>query len=223
MKRTERLDEATTPDGTVLSLYRHDGEYYIRAGAIELMSTRRFHSEERLADLVCEPLRHTSGSRVLIGGLGLGFTLRAALRTLPADATVTVVELLDAVVRWNLHPEYDISVDALADPRVTLLRTDVARVLRDSPGRFDGIMMDVDNGSDAITTAGNRALYQDAGVLAALAALRPGGSVAYWSATADAPLEDTMRRAGLDVITTTVRAWGRGGPRHTIVQGRRPT
>src|SRR5690606_19168775 len=138
MKKQERLDEATAPDGTVLTLVRHDRDYYIRADGVELMSTRRHHSEERLAEVACAPLRETPGAQVLVGGLGFGYTLRAALRSLGGDATVTVVELLDAVIRWNRTLEYGLAGDALDDPRVTLIHDDVARVLADNPGRFDG-------------------------------------------------------------------------------------
>src|SRR5215216_1160786 len=160
MKRFERLDEATAPDGTVLTLYRHDGAYYILADGAELMTTRRHHSEDRLAELVCAPLASVAGARVLIGGLGLGYTLRTALRSLAADAKVFVVELVEAVIRWNENPEYGFGRDALRDPRVTLIQDDVANVLAANPGEYDGIMLDVDNGAAAITTADNVRLYQ---------------------------------------------------------------
>ena len=155
MKRTERLAQATAPDGTVLTLYRHDGEYTIRVEGTDLMSTRRFHSEEQLAELVCRPLRDAPAPRVLIGGLGMGFTLKAALRSLPADAQVVVAELVGQIIEWNRNPEYPLAAEALADPRVEVRHDDVARVLRASPGTFDGIMLDVDNGAHAITTGGN--------------------------------------------------------------------
>src|SRR5690349_656637 len=104
MKRVERLGEAVAPDGTVLALYRHDGAYVIRANGQELMSTRRHHSEEVLAEVVCAPLRGQAGARVLIGGLGLGFTLRAALRSLAPDARVAVAEIVEEIIRWNQDP-----------------------------------------------------------------------------------------------------------------------
>jgi spermidine synthase len=216
MKKHERLEEATAPDGTVLTLYRHDGAYYIRVGGVELMSTRRRHSEERLAELVCSPLRGNPAPRVLVGGLGFGFTLRAALRTLGADADVLVVELMDAVIRWNRNPEYALGGSALSDPRVTLRHDDVAHVLAASPGRFDGIMLDVDNGTDAITTAGNAWLYTDAGIRTAAAALRSGGRLAYWSPGADPSLADRLRRAGLAVAPIAARAHGTARPRHVL-------
>ena len=117
MKPLERLGEARTPNGTVLALYRHDGAYLIRADGVELMSTRRHLSEDRLADVACEPLRDRPGARVLIGGLGLGFTLRAALRHLRADAEVVVAELVAEVIAWNADPRFDLSAEAMRDPR----------------------------------------------------------------------------------------------------------
>jgi spermidine synthase len=216
VKKFERLDQATAPDGTVLTLYRHDGAYVIRAAGVELMSTRRHHSEERLAELVCGPLASTAGARVLIGGLGLGFTLRAALRSLRADAEVFVVELIEAVIRWNEHPEYDLAADALRDRRVTLCHDDVANVLAASPGRFDGIMLDVDNGADALTTSGNARLYDHTGLSTAAAALRPGGRLAYWSADPDRAFADALRKTGLSVEAFEARAYGSGGGRHKL-------
>lgn len=222
MKKYERLDEATAPDGTVLTLYRHDRAYFIRVNGVELMSTRRHLSEDRLGELVCAPLAGTAGARVLIGGLGLGFTLRAALGALAADAEVVVAEFVEAVIRWNQDPAYELAGDALRDPRVTLLHDDVARVLAASAGAFDGIMLDVDNGADALTTAGNAGLYRDAGIRAAAAALRPGGRLAYWSAVADPKFATALRRAGLDVQVESARAYATGfGTRHTLYVARR--
>ena len=221
MKKFERLDAAAAPDGTVLTLYRHDGAYYIRVNGEELMSTRRHHSEDRLAGVVCAPLRDLPGARVLVGGLGLGFTLREALRTLGVDARVVVVELVEGVIRWNRNAEYGLAADALQDPRVTLVHDDVARVLAASAGEFDGIMLDVDNGAAAITTAGNARLYRDAGIRLAVSALRPGGRIAYWSADLDPRFADGMRRAGLRVEVTGAPAHATTGARHAIYLGRR--
>jgi spermidine synthase len=222
LKKFERLDQTTSPDGTVLTLYRHDGAYYLRANGVELMSTRRHHSEERLAELVCAPLRASPGARVLVGGLGFAFTLRSALRALGDDARVLVVELLDAVIRWNRNPEYDLGAAALMDPRVTVRHDDVAHALASSPGRFDGIILDVDNGADALTTAHNARLYRDAGIRTAAAALRPGGRLAYWSAGNDPQLAAALRLAGLTVERTTARAHTTAGPRHVLYTGRKP-
>lgn len=205
----------------MLTLLRHDGDYYLRARGVELMSTRRHHSEERLAELVCSHLSNQEGARVLVGGLGFGFTLRAALRLLRVDAEVLVVELLDAVIRWNRNPGYALAADALADARVTLVQDDVATTLATSPGRFDGIMLVVDNGADPLTTRRNARLYRQEGIRRAVAALRPGGRVAYWAAHREPVLEAAMSAAGLSVEVTTARAHTTSGPRHFLYTGER--
>lgn len=222
MKRVERLGDAVAPDGTRLVLYRHDGDYVIRAGTEELMSTRRHHSEDVLAEQVCAPLGGRPGARVLIGGLGLGFTLRAALRSLAADARVVVAEIMGEVIAWNRNPDYALAADALADPRVDLRHDDVANVLRASPGAFDGIMLDVDNGAAAMTTKGNAGLYRAEGIRRAAAALGPGGRLAYWSADDDPAFETALRRAGLSVEVIRARAHPGLRLRHTIFVARHP-
>jgi spermidine synthase len=222
VKPTEKLGEAVAPDGTVLALYRHDGAYTIRAGGVELMSTRRHASEERLAALACAPLRDVPGARVLVGGLGLGFTLRAALDALAADARVVVAELVPAVVAWNREPSYGLGADALADPRTELRLADVADVLRAEPGAFDAVLLDVDNGAEALTTAGNAGLYGRAGIRLAAAALRRGGRLAYWAADDARDFAAALRGASLVVEGERVRAYGGGGPWHTILVARVP-
>jgi spermidine synthase len=206
VKRVERLGEAVAPDGSVLALYRHDGDYVIRVDGQELMSTRRHHSEDVLAELVCAPLAERAGARVLIGGLGLGFTLRAALRSLGPDARVVVAEIVEEVIRWNQDSGYALAADALRDPRVELRHGDVADVLRESAGGFDAIMLDVDNGAAPLTTKGNAALYRAEGIRRAAAALRPGGRLAYWSAGGDPAFEKALRQAKMAVEVTRVRA-----------------
>jgi spermidine synthase len=220
VKRIERLDEALTPDGTVLTLYRRDGAYWIQAGGEDLMSTRRYHSEEKLAELVCMPFQHSERPRVLIGGLGLGFTLRAALRVLPPDASVVVVEIVEKVIEWNLNAGYPLGADALADRRVDLRHDDVAAVLRNSRGGFDAIMLDVDNGAQALTTGSNAQLYGDRGIRTAISALRPGGRLAYWSADEDPRFAAHLRRAGLSVESVRVRAHATSGGTHTLLLAR---
>jgi spermidine synthase len=216
MKKLERLAEALTPDGTLLVLFRHDGHYLIRADGAELMSTRHHHSEDKLAEVACTPLRDRKNACVLIGGLGFGFTLKAALRALPADAHVVVAELVRAVIDWNENAEYDLASVALHDARVELRHADVAQVLRESVGRFDAIMLDIDNGPDPMTTSGNGALYGDAGIRMSAAALRPGGRLVYWSAQDDRKFERTLRRAALTVETTRVWSHGTSGALHTL-------
>jgi spermidine synthase len=216
MKPLERLGEARTPKGTVLALYRHDGAYLIRADGIELMSTRRHLSEDRLADVACAPLRDTPGARVLIGGLGLGFTLRAALRQLRDDAGVVVAELVAEVIAWNADPRYDLSAEAMRDPRVRVLHDDVVNVLRENPGGFDAIMLDTDNGPDGMLMTENAALYAARGIERTTAALRPGGRIAYWSVGDDPRFAHALRVAGLTVETLRVRAHDTAGPMHTL-------
>ena len=220
MKKLERLAEATAPDGTVLTLFRHDGAFYIRANGAELMSTRRHHSEEALAELACAPLRYAAAPRVLVGGLGFGFTLRAALDALGSNATVVVAELLPAVVEWNRDPRYGLSNGSLDDPRVEIRRADVMDILRSSRGAFDAIMLDVDNGAESFTTRGNRRLYGVDGIATTIAALRPGGRAAYWSDREDPPFERLLRDSGLVVETRRVRAHVTSGAWHTLIVGR---
>jgi spermidine synthase len=216
MKRVERLEEAVAPDGTVLVLYRHDGAYTIRVDGQELMSTRRHHSEEVLAEWVCAPLRQRGGARVLIGGLGLGFTLQAALRTLAPDADVVVAEVVAEIIRWNQNPGYALAAEALRDPRVDLRHDDVANVLLASPGGFDAIMLDVDNGAAPLTLRSNAGLYRAQGIRQAAAALRPGGRLAYWSADEDPAFEQALRRAGLAVEVVRARVHPTRKSWHTI-------
>jgi len=216
MKRFERLGEARTPNGAVIALYRHDGSYLIRADGVELMSTRRHLSEDRLAEVACAPLRDVPRVRVLIGGLGLGFTLRAALRLLRPDAEVVVAELLAEVIAWNADPRYDLSVEALSDPRVRVVHDDVTAVLRASPGAFDAIMLDTDNGPDGMLISENAALYAARGVASTVAALRPGGSIVYWSVGDDPGFVSALRKSGLTVTTLRVRAHDTAGPMHTL-------
>jgi spermidine synthase len=219
LKRYERLDEATAPDGTVLTLYRRDRDYVIRVNGVDLMSTRRYHSEEQLAEVACRPLQHAAEPHVLIGGLGFGFTLKAGLRALPQDARVVVAEIVGEIIEWNRNPDYPLAAAALADPRVELRHDDVANVLRQSRGVFDAIMLDVDNGAEALTTDGNAALYRLSGVKQAAAALRPGGRLVYWSADEDPGFAALLRRAGLTVQTIRVRAHATSGGNHTLLVG----
>jgi spermidine synthase len=216
MKRVERLAEARTPNGTLLVLYRHDGAYLIRADGVELMSTRRHLSEERLAEVACAPLRAVPGARVLIGGLGLGFTLRTTLGELREDAEIVVAELLVEVIAWNRDPRYGLSAEAMADPRVRVVHDDVINVLRASPGAFDAIVLDTDNGPDGMLMSENTPLYSARGIGVTAAALRAGGSIVYWSVADDRGFAAALRDAGLAVGTLQVRAHDTAGPMHTL-------
>jgi len=216
MKPLERLGDARTPDGTVLTLFRHDGAYLIRADGVELMSTRRHLSEDRLAEVACTPYRDTAKPRVLIGGLGLGFTLRAALRVLPPDAEVVVAELVAEVIEWNANPAYALSAEAMQDPRVQVVHTDVVRLLAEQPSAFDAIMLDTDNGPDGMIMSENARLYAARGIARTVAALRPGGRIVYWSVGDDPGFVGALQRAGLTVTTERVRAHATSGPMHTL-------
>jgi spermidine synthase len=216
MKRFERLGEARTPNGTLISLYRHDGSYVIWADGIELMSTRRHLSEDRLAEVACAALHEVPSARVLIGGLGLGFTLRAALRQLREDAEVVVAELMAEVIAWNADPRYGLSVEAMGDPRVRVLHEDVVGVLKANPGGFDAIMLDTDNGPDGMLMSENASLYAGNGIGVTVAALRAGGSIVYWSVGDDRRFASALRASGLAVRTLRERAHPTSGHMHTL-------
>ena len=216
MKPLERLGEARTPAGTTIALYRHDGAYLIRADGVELMSTRRHLSEDRLALVACTPVRDAPGVRVLIGGLGLGFTLRAALRELPETAEVVVAEFLEEVIAWNANPDYNISVEAMADPRVRIVHDDVVNVLRANPGGFNAIMLDTDNGPDGMLMSENAPLYHMLGIESTINALRPNGVIVYWSVGDDPRFLDALQRSKLKIETLKVRAHETSGPFHTL-------
>jgi spermidine synthase len=205
MKPTRLLDRATTPDGTPITLHEHDGTLLIRVAGVELMTTRQHHSEEQLAALACAGLRDRRRAAVLIGGLGLGFTLRETLRQVAADATVVVAELVAAIVAWNRDPAYGLAADVIDDPRVEIVTGDVAGVIAASRGRFDGIMLDVDNGARGLTAAANDGLYAATGLGAARAALRPGGRLAVWSAGDDPRFVARMEEAGFEVEVVRAR------------------
>lgn len=221
MKPTRLLDQATTPDGTPLALYEHDGDFSIRVGGVPLMSTRQHHSEERLAELACAGLRDRRRAAVLIGGLGLGFTLRETLRHVAADATVVVAELIPAVIAWNRDPTFGLAADVIDDSRVEIVTGDVADLLDASPGRFDRIMLDVDNGASALTAAANRGLYSARGLGTARAALRSGGRLAVWSADADPLFVSRMEKAGFAVEVCKARTHTTSGGWNSIFVGTR--
>src|SRR5690606_506674 len=148
-------------------------------------------------EVACAPLRDVPRARVLIGGLGLGFTLRAALRALRDDAEVVVAELMAEVIAWNADPRYDLSAEAMDDPRVRIVHDDVTAVLRASPGAGGAIMLDTDNGPEGMLRSENAALYASRGVASTVAALRRGGQIVYWSVADDPGFVATLRRAGL--------------------------
>lgn len=219
MKPTRLLDRSATPDGTPITLHEHDGAISIRVGGVELMSTRQHHSEERLAELACAGLRERRRATVLIGGLGLGFTLRETLRHVASDAIVVVAELVPAVIAWNRDPVHRLAADVIDDPRVEIITGDVAEVLAESRGRFDCVMLDVDNGASGLTAAANDALYVATGLGAVRAALKPRGRLAVWSAGDDRRFVARMEEAGFEVEVVKARTHPTGGSWNSIFIG----
>jgi spermidine synthase len=220
LKPWELLGQTRTPDGEDMSLTRQGSEYVILAGGKPLMSSRMHGSEEALAEFGCRDARVRSEPCVLVGGLGMGFTLRATLDVLPADATVVVAELVPAVVEWNRGPLGPLAGHPLKDVRVRVEIGDVADTLRASRRRFDAVLLDVDNGPAAFTASHNGRLYDDGGLAAARGALTDGGVLAVWSAWEDRRFEQRLRYGGFTVQVQRVRGrLKKGGPRHTIFLG----
>ncbi|MFN3655727.1 MAG: hypothetical protein ACK4UO_00565 [Pseudolabrys sp.] len=212
-----QIDTARVPGGGELRLMRRGDEFSIRLGANELMNSRLSGSEEALARLACGKLQGRRTPRMLIGGLGMGFTLRAALDALPADAEIAVAELVPAVVAWARGPMAAVFGRSLEDKRVTIDAIDVGEAIGAGKARFDAILLDVDNGPDGLTRTANDALYSAAGLAAAHAALRPGGVLAVWSAGPDAGFTKRLRQAGFAVEEARVRGGRtRRGARHVI-------
>jgi spermidine synthase len=213
-----KLDVATMPDGGgELRLMRRGTEFSIMAGSIELMNSRLSGSEEALAALSCQAIAGRKAPEILIGGLGMGFTLRATLAALGNDARVSVAELVPAVVTWARGPMSGIFGNCLDDPRVSIRQADVGYLIRSGKSAYDAILLDVDNGPEGLTRKANDALYDMAGLSAARAALRPGGVLAVWSSGPDRNFTERLKRTGFAVDEVKVRANGRGGgARHVI-------
>jgi spermidine synthase len=212
------LDRAQVPNGEgELRLYSRGAEFSIRVGPTELMNSRVYATEDALSEVGCARVRDRKKARVLIGGLGMGYSLRSALSALDADAEVVVAELVPAVVTWNREHFGHLAGHPLSDPRVTLREADVAQVLKESRAAYDAVLLDVDNGPDGLTRKGNDRLYSAAGLACARAALRPRGVLGIWSQGPDDAFVRRMQRADLVVeqINVTARGHGRGA-RHTI-------
>ena len=224
MQRSVVLDRVATPDGRTLALVRRGESFAIRLDNLELMGSRASGSETALATLACATLDGRTAARVLVGGLGMGFTLRAVLdaTTRVREARVVVVELFPAVVRWNRGWLAELAGRPLDDPRVAVLEGDVAEALATSPAAFDVVLLDVDNGPAALTVAANRGLYGAAGVTRIREALGSGGVVAVWSAREDPAFAARLRRGGFTVEVHRLRAGpGRRGARHVVFVGRK--
>jgi spermidine synthase len=216
----ELLGQTLCPDGTFMKLIRRGDEYLILADGATLMSSRMHGSEEALATFACQRLRTLAQPSVLIGGLGMGFTLRAALDLLPPDATVVVAELVPAVVEWNRGPLGPLAGHPLKDKRVRVETGDVAVTLSSHPDQFDAVLLDVDNGPAAFTASSNAGLYDHRGIAAARAALKIHGVLAIWAAQEDRKFEQRLRQGRFDVQVHRVRGClKKGGARHTIFLG----
>jgi spermidine synthase len=213
----ELLGCAQVPGGgEELRLYKRGGEFSIRVNGRELMNSRTHGSEDALAELACAKIADRHRPRVLIGGLGMGYTTAAALRRLGTGAQVVVAELVPAVVEWNRGPLADLAGHPLKDARVTVREADVAQILKAEHRAYDAILLDVDNGPEGLILKGNDWLYSPNGLNAAYAALTREGVLAIWSAGPDLAFTKRLRRAGFEANEVRVRARSGGGGRHTI-------
>jgi spermidine synthase len=211
------LDVAEMPGGSeALHLWRRGAEFSIRIGRTELMNSRLGGSEKALAALACSRIAGRQEPRLLIGGLGMGFTLRAALAALGDKAKVTVAELAPAIVKWARGPMAEIFGDSLTDARVAICEEDVGRLIRSGRAVYDAILLDVDNGPEGLSRTANDGLYGAQGLSAARAALRPHGIFAVWSSGPSEAFTRRLRAAGFSAEEIGVRANGRRGARHII-------
>jgi len=217
------LDTTAVPGGGELQLYQRGEEFSIKiAGGGELMSSRVHGSEEALAEQSCARLENGGHVRILIGGLGMGFTLAAALRHVGEEAEIEVAELVPGVVAWNRGPLGVCAGHPLDDPRVRVREGDVAGVIQAKAQAYDAILLDVDNGPEGLTHKDNDWLYGMDGLNAAYMALRPRGVLAVWSAGPSLEFTNRLQKVGFEVEELRVRAHGKKGARHTIWFARRP-
>lgn len=213
----ELIDTANVPGGQELRLFRRGGDFMIVLDRNELMNSRMSGSEEALAVMSCERLGQRTAPHMLIGGYGMGFTLRSALASLGAEARVTVAELVPEIIKWARGPMAELAAGCLDDPRVRLVQDDVVAVIAAGNGTYDAILLDVDNGPDGLTRDENDRLYSARGLAAAKRALKPGGVLAVWSAAPDNAFARRVAEAGFSVEEIVVRARSNGkGPRHVI-------
>jgi len=218
MNRWHLLESVQVPgNGEELRLYKRGEEFAIRVGKGELMNSRMHGSEEALAELACQRVADRPRPRVLIGGLGMGYTLAKALHVLGAEAQLVVAELVPAVVSWNRGLLGGLAGNPLKDSRVTVREVDVATIMLAEQRAYDAILLDIDNGPDGLTRKGNDWLYGLKGLKVAYSALRTGGVLTVWSAAPDQEFSKRLQKAGFTVDEVRVRSRGaRGGARHTI-------
>jgi spermidine synthase len=219
----ELVGTAQVPDGVELRLMRRGDEFTIVLERNELMNSRVSGSEEALAKMTLERLGGRTAPQLLIGGYGMGFTLRAALSVLAGDAGVTVAEIVPEIIEWALGPMRELTADCLDDARVVLVKDDVAMLIASAREAYDAILLDVDNGPDGLTRRVNDHLYTMPGLARARAALTAGGILAVWSAHPDQAFAKRLREAGFDVTEVVVRARPNGkGARHVIWFAQKP-
>ncbi|MDP4918798.1 MAG: hypothetical protein NWR12_13875 [Haliea sp.] len=225
MKPLEKIATAIIPDsGGELTLYRRENEFSIRLSGVrgELMNSRVFNSEQELAKLGCAHIRDKDGAEVLVGGLGMGYTLASALGCLTATSRVTVAELVPEVVEWNRGMLGECAGHPLADKRCHVRFGDVIDLIKVQQPRFDAILLDVDNGPEGITHSNNNWLYSTRGLDALYNSLQPEGMLAVWSAGADTLFTIQLKKAGFAVSQRTVRGRPGKGSRHTIFLAKKP-
>lgn len=217
MTPRELVATARVPDGEELRLFRRGGDFMIVVDRNELMNSRMSGSEEALAVMAAQRLGDRAAPSVLIGGYGMGFTLRAALQAFPAAASLTVAELVPEIIAWARGPMAGLTAGCLDDPRVSLAQGDVAALIGERPGAWDAILLDVDNGPDGLSREANGRLYSREGLARAKSALRPAGVLAVWSSAPDAAFTRRLKECGFAVEEVAVRARSNGkGARHTL-------
>ena len=219
MKPLVKLATATIPNnGGELTLFRREDEFSIRLSGVrgELMNSRVYNSEQELATLGCAHIKHKNNAEVLVGGLGMGYTLAAALASVTANSRVTVAELIPEIVEWNQGPLGECAGKPLADSRSHVRLGDIAELIKLQQPHFDAILLDVDNGPEGITQNNNNWLYSASGLSALYNSLRPAGMLAVWSASADEKFTALLKKSGFSVTAPTVRARPGKGSRHTI-------
>ena len=211
------LDSAKVPGGQELRLWQRGQEFSIRLGRDELMNSRIHGSEEELATLACDRVGDRPAPRLLVGGLGMGFTLRTALDALKKESKVVVAELMPAVIAWNMSLLAALTGNSLDDPRVSLIEGDVGEAIRAEADAYDAILLDVDNGPEGLTRVANDTLYDLDGLNAARRALKANGVLLVWSAGEDQKFTQRLRRSGFEVEVIRTRARGaKGGAKHVI-------
>jgi spermidine synthase len=212
------LDAAKVPGGKeVLTLKQRGTEFVIALGDNQLMSNRLSATEQALATMACDGFRAAKAPKILIGGLGMGFTLRAALKIMGPQARIAVAELVPEVVKWARGPMAEIFEGSLDDPRTKIHMKDVGELIHAARLEYDAILLDVDNGPEGLSRTANDALYDDKGLRAAHAALKPGGVLAIWSSAPHAEFAARLRKTRFAVKEIAVRAKGpRGGAQHLI-------